>query len=43
MKRAKKSSSKIESSLSDMITEGFANIQAKSAEWVKDELNRINR
>ena len=39
----KKSSSKTENSLSDMIREGFVNIQAESAERVRDKLNKINR
>ncbi|KAJ7351076.1 hypothetical protein OS493_036890 [Desmophyllum pertusum] len=42
-RRIKKSSSKIESSLSDMISEGFVTIQAKSAERVRTKLNKVNR
>ncbi|XP_068706100.1 uncharacterized protein [Montipora foliosa] len=42
-KRVKRSSSKVESSLTQMISGGFADIQAKSAERVKEKLNKITR
>ena len=41
--RIKKSSPKIESSLSEMISEGFTKIQSESAERVREKLNQFNR
>lgn len=41
--RAKRSFSKIKSSLSVMTNEGFADIQAKSAEKVQEKLSKLKR
>ena len=42
-RRVKKSPSKIENSLSGMMSEGFEKIQTKSAERVRSKLNKVNR
>ena len=42
-RRAKKSPSKIENSLSGMMSEEFEKIQTKSAERVRSRLNKLNR
>lgn len=42
-RRIKKSSPKIESALSEMISEGLTKIQAESAERVRKKLNQFNR
>ena len=42
-RRVKKSPSKIENSLSGMMSEEFEKIQTKSAERVRSRLNKLNR
>ena len=42
-RRVKKSPSKIENSLSGMMSEGFEKIQTKSDERVRSKLNKVNR
>ena len=42
-RKVKKSPSKIENSLSGMMSEGFEKIQTKSAERVRSKLNKVNR